>query len=72
VGPVHSLLRLAGLRIGIGQRYLEEHPSATIQDAVLVASCLVALPGDSFQQAVQTLRAMAETATSRRRARGVA
>ena len=34
------------------QRYLDEHPSATIQDAALVASCLVALPGESFQQAV--------------------
>jgi hypothetical protein len=53
------------------QRYLEEHPTATIPDAALVASCLVALPGESFQQAVQTLRAMAERATSRARTRGV-
>jgi hypothetical protein len=38
--------------------YLEEHPEATIEEAALVASCLIALPGESFQQAVQTLRAM--------------
>jgi hypothetical protein len=54
------------------QRYLEEHPDATIEDATLVASCLAALPGGSYKEAVQTLRAMAETATSRRRARGIA
>jgi hypothetical protein len=52
------------------QRYLEEHPEATIEEAALVASCLAALPGGSFQPAVQTLRAMAETATRRRRERG--
>ena len=54
------------------QRYLEEHPEATIEEAALAASCLAALPGGSFQQAVQTLRAMAETATRRRREQGVA
>jgi len=55
------------------QRYLEEHPEATIEEAALVASCLAALPGGSYKEAVQTLRrAMAETATSRRRAHGVA
>jgi hypothetical protein len=54
------------------QRYLEEHPEATIEQAVLVASSLAALPSASFQEAVQTLRAMAERAASRRRTRGVA
>jgi hypothetical protein len=53
-------------------RYLEEHSEATIEEAALVASCLAALPGRSFQQAVQTLRAMSEKATSRRGARGIA
>ena len=53
------------------QRYLEEQPEATIEQAVLVASSLAALPSASFQEAVQTLRAMAETATRRRRESGV-
>jgi hypothetical protein len=53
-------------------RYLEEDAEATIEEAMLAASCLAALPTASFQQAVQTLRAMAESATRRRRARGVA
>jgi hypothetical protein len=39
------------------QRYLEEHPEATIEEAALAASYLAALPGGSFQQAVQMLRA---------------
>jgi len=54
------------------QRYLEEHPEATIEEASLAASCLAALPGVSFQEAVQTLRAMAERASGRRRTQGVA
>jgi hypothetical protein len=54
------------------QRLLEEHPDATIEEAMLAASCLVALPGAGFLEAAQTLKAMAERATSRRRARGVA
>jgi hypothetical protein len=51
--------------------YLQADPEATIEQATLVASCLGALPTGSFQEAMQTLRAMAETATSRRRTRGV-
>jgi hypothetical protein len=54
------------------QRLLEEDPDLTIEEAALAASCLVALPGGSYREAAQTLKAMAETATSRRRARGVA
>jgi hypothetical protein len=54
------------------QRYLEEHPDVTIEEAGLAASCLLALAGASYQQAAETLRAMAERATRRRRARGVA
>ena len=53
-------------------RFLEEHPAATIEDAGLAASSLIALTGASYEEAAQTLRAMAERATSRRRARGVA
>jgi hypothetical protein len=53
-------------------RYLEEDPHATIEAAVLAASSLVALTGVGHQEAAQTLQAMAERATSRRRQRGVA
>jgi hypothetical protein len=53
-------------------RYLEEDPYATIEEAVLAASSLVALTGVGHQEAARTLRAMAERATSRRRQRGVA
>jgi hypothetical protein len=51
-------------------RYLEEDPHATIEEAVLAASCLAALTGVGHQEATGTLRAMAERATSRRRSRG--
>lgn len=54
------------------QRLLEEHPDATIEEAALAASCLVALPGARYLEAAQTLKTMAETATSRRRAQGLA
>jgi hypothetical protein len=50
-------------------RYLEEDPHATIEEAVLAGSGLVALTGVAHQEAAQTLRAMAERATSRRRER---
>jgi hypothetical protein len=53
-------------------RYLEEDPHTTIDEAALAASSLVALTGVAHQDAAQTLRAMAERASSRRRARGVA
>jgi hypothetical protein len=53
-------------------RFLEEHPAPTIEDAGLAASSLIALTGASYEEAAQTLRAVAERATSRRRARGVA
>jgi hypothetical protein len=53
-------------------RFLAEHPDVTIEEAGLAASCLIALPGPRYQEAGQTLRAMAEGATRRRRARGVA
>ena len=53
-------------------RYLEEDPHATIDEAALAASSLVALTGVAHEEATQTLRAMAERATSRRRERGVA
>jgi hypothetical protein len=39
---------------------------------VLAASSLIALTGVAHQEGAQILRAMAERATSRRRARGVA
>ena len=53
-------------------RLLEEDPHATIEEAALAASSLIALTGVAHQEAAQTLRAMAERATTRRRARGVA
>jgi hypothetical protein len=54
------------------QRLLEEHPDVTIEEAALAVSCLVALPGAHYREAAQTLKAMAETATRRRRERGIA
>jgi hypothetical protein len=53
-------------------RYLEEDPAAAIEEAGLVASALLALNGAGYPEAVQTLRAMAERATRRRRESGVA
>jgi hypothetical protein len=53
-------------------RYLEEHPEATIEEAALAASCLVALPAAGYAEAAATLRGMAERATRRRRESGVA
>jgi hypothetical protein len=53
-------------------RYLEEDPEATIEEAALAASSLVALTGVGYREAAQTLEAMAERATRRRRERGVA
>jgi hypothetical protein len=53
-------------------RYLEECDEATIDEAAMVAACLAALAGDRYRDAALSLRAMAERATSRRRARGVA
>jgi hypothetical protein len=54
------------------RRLLEEHADLTIEEAALAASCLVALPGAGYGEAASTLKAMAETATRRRRERGVA
>jgi selenocysteine lyase/cysteine desulfurase len=53
-------------------RYLEEHPETTIDEAALAASCLAALRGFGQADAAQALRAMAERATRRGRAPGVA
>jgi hypothetical protein len=53
-------------------RFLEEHPEATIEEAALAASCLIALPNAGYGEAAQTHKAMAETATRRRRERGPA
>jgi hypothetical protein len=54
------------------QRLLEEQPEATIEEAALAAACRVALPGAGYGEAASTLKAMAETATRRRRESGVA
>jgi hypothetical protein len=54
------------------QRYLEEDPTVTIEEAGLAASSLIALTGAGYQEAVQTLRAMAERVIRRRTERGVA
>jgi hypothetical protein len=53
-------------------RYPEECDDATIDEAAMVAACLAALAGDRHGDAALTLRAIAERATSRRRARGIA
>jgi hypothetical protein len=53
-------------------RYLEEEPAATIEEAALAASSLVALTSAGYQEAVPALRAMSERATRRRREQGVA
>jgi hypothetical protein len=45
---------------------------ATIEEAGLAASALIALTGASYQEAGQTLWAMSERATRRRRERGLA
>jgi hypothetical protein len=52
------------------RRYLEEHPDATIEEAALAASCLVALPGVGYAEAAATLKAMAERASRRRAEKG--
>jgi hypothetical protein len=54
------------------RRYLEEDPAAKVEEAALAASSLIALTGAGYEEAVQTLRAMAERATRRRRERRVA
>lgn len=51
------------------RRLLDEHPDLTIEEAALAATCLVALPGAGYREAIQTLKAMAETAARRRRER---
>jgi len=56
--------RVAARRL---QRYLEGDPAATVEEAALAASALIALTGSGFQEAVQTLRAMAERGIRRRR-----
>ena len=53
-------------------KYLEAKDDATIEDAVLAAGCLSALGGGRHLEALATLRAMAEDASSRRGPRGVA
>jgi hypothetical protein len=53
-------------------RYLEEDPEATMEEPALAASSLAALTGIGYREAAQTLQAMAERATRRRRESGVA
>lgn len=53
-------------------RLLEEDPDVTIQEAALAASSLVALPGTGYPEAAQTLKAMSERASRRRRETGAA
>jgi hypothetical protein len=53
------------------RRYLDEYDGVTIDEAALVASSLAALAARD-ETAVETLRAVAERATRRGRARGVA
>ena len=53
-------------------RLLDEDPDLTIEQAALAAPCLIALSGGSYREAAQTLKAMAETATRRRKEQRVA
>jgi hypothetical protein len=46
-------------------RLLEEQPDVTIEEAALAAACLVALTGGAYEEARATLRAIAETVSSR-------
>jgi hypothetical protein len=48
------------------RRLLEEDPSLSIEEATVGALCLAALGGQSHDEAVGMLSAMAERATSRR------
>jgi hypothetical protein len=41
-------------------RYLEEDPAATVEEAALAASSLIALTGGGYQEVGQTRRAMTE------------
>jgi len=41
-------------------RYLKEHPTATIEEAGVVAACLRALGSPGHDEATRTLRAMTE------------
>jgi hypothetical protein len=50
-------------------RYLEEDAHATIDDTTLAASSLAALTGVAHEEAAQSLRAVVERATRRRRGR---
>jgi hypothetical protein len=38
------------------QRYLDEDPAVTIEEAALAASSLAALPGAGYREAAQTLK----------------
>ena len=49
------------------QRYIDEHPEVTLEDALLASSCLTALTGRNSEDAAVTLRLMTERATSGRR-----
>jgi hypothetical protein len=48
------------------------HPDVTIEEAALAASCLIAVRDAGYSEASQTLKALAEPATRRRRESGVA
>jgi hypothetical protein len=49
-----------------------EDDEATIDELAFAASCLAALTGNSYPEAAQALRDMAEKASRRRKGRGVA
>jgi hypothetical protein len=52
------------------RRLLEDDPNLTIEEAVLAASALAALGGRTHANAVSTLSALAERATSKRAGAG--
>ena len=49
------------------RRLLDEHDRMTIEEATLAASALLALGGPAHEQALSTLLALAERASSQRR-----
>lgn len=53
------------------QRWLDETVGATVEEAAMIAAALAALGGPGHAEALLSLRAVAERATSRRLQRGV-
>jgi len=66
VAAAQGLEPLSASRSPLAPTLARGAPEATIEEAALAASSLVALPGAGFSEAALRLEAMAETATRRR------